>query len=96
MKVRFVILLWSLLLSGSVAASASPAEKISEFRLQHGEGHVIMDAGLNRIALQQAEAMAAKDTLDHDVLGNFSSRIAASKAGRPAENIAGAPAVPPA
>jgi len=88
MKARFVILLWSLLLCGSLAAHASPAEKISEFRLAHGEGHVIMDAALNRIALQQATAMAEKDTLDHDVLGNFSSRIAASKAGRAAENIA--------
>jgi uncharacterized protein YkwD len=32
--------------------------------------------------------MAAKDTLDHDVLGAFSSRIAPAKAGRAAENIA--------
>jgi uncharacterized protein YkwD len=32
--------------------------------------------------------MAAKDTLDHDVLGSFSSRITPAKAGRAAENIA--------
>jgi uncharacterized protein YkwD len=32
--------------------------------------------------------MAAKDTLDHDVLGSFSSRIAPSRSGRAAENIA--------
>ncbi len=47
-----------------------------------------MDATLNRIALDQAKAMAARDTLDHDVLGPFGSRIAAAKAGRAAENIA--------
>ena len=47
-----------------------------------------MDATLNRIALEQARAMAAKDKLDHEVLGSFNSRIAPAKAGRAAENIA--------
>ncbi len=32
--------------------------------------------------------MAAKDVLDHDVLGRFSSRVAPSGSGRAAENIA--------
>jgi hypothetical protein len=32
--------------------------------------------------------MAAKDVLDHEVLGSFSSRIAPAKSGRAAENIA--------
>ena len=77
-----------LLSSGLAAAGSSPAELISDFRLKHGEGRVAMDATLNRIALEQARAMAAKDTLDHDVLGSFSSRIAAAKPGRAAENIA--------
>ncbi len=61
---------------------------ISDFRLKHGEGRVTTDATLNRIALAQAKAMAAKDTLDHEVLGSFSSRVAPSKSGRAAENIA--------
>jgi uncharacterized protein YkwD len=77
-----------LLCSGLAAAESSPAEMISNFRLQHGEGHVTMDATLNQIALEQAKAMAAKDTLDHDVLGSFSSRIALARSGRAAENIA--------
>ena len=47
-----------------------------------------MDATLGRIALEQAKAMAARDKLDHDVLGSFSSRIASARAGRAAENIA--------
>jgi hypothetical protein len=85
----FVILLAPLLLSaGRAAADTSPAAMISDFRAKHGEGRVTMDATLNRIALEQAKAMAAKDKLDHDVLGHFNSRVAPSKAGRAAENIA--------
>jgi uncharacterized protein YkwD len=72
----------------SAALASSPAEMISDFRLKHGEGRVTIDATLNRLALEQAKAMAAKDTLDHAVLGSFSSRIAPAKAGRAAENIA--------
>ena len=47
-----------------------------------------LDPTLNRIAHDQAAAMAAKDVLDHDVLGRFSSRVAPSGSGRAAENIA--------
>ena len=47
-----------------------------------------MDLTLNRIALDQAKAMAAKEKLDHDVLGSFNSRVAPAQAGRAAENIA--------
>jgi uncharacterized protein YkwD len=89
MKSLFAILLSLVLLfCGLSAAESSPAEMISEFRLKHGERHVATDATLNRIALEQAKAMAAKDTLDHDVLGTFSSRIAPARSGRAAENIA--------
>ncbi|WP_213771648.1 CAP domain-containing protein [Bradyrhizobium sp. dw_78] len=88
MKPSAVLLFLILLLGGSSAAQSSPAEMISDFRLKHGEGRVSIDATLNRIALQQARAMAAKDTLDHDVLGSFSSRISSAGAGRAAENIA--------
>jgi hypothetical protein len=47
-------------------------------------------AGCNpdRIALEQARAMAAKDNLSHKVLGPFTRRIAPARAGRAAENIA--------
>src|SRR5215470_13408813 len=82
--------LWLLLgLCSPVAAqSAGPAELISNFRLQHGEGRVTMDSTLNRIAHEQAAAMAAKDVLDHSVLGSFSSRVAPYGSRRSAENIA--------
>jgi uncharacterized protein YkwD len=89
MKPLFAILLSLPLLVGSLsAARSSPAEAISEFRLKHGQGRVVMDATLNRIALEQAQAMAAKDKLDHEVLGAFGGRVAPSRAGRAAENIA--------
>ena len=89
MKPLFAILLsLALLFSGSAAAELSPAGAISEFRLKHGERRVVMDATLNRIALEQAKAMAERDRLDHDVLGAFGGRIAPSRAGRAAENIA--------
>ncbi len=89
MKPLFAILLSSALLFSNLAiAQSSPAGAISEFRQKHGEGRVVMDATLNRIALEQAQAMAARDRLDHDVLGAFGGRIAPSKAGRAAENIA--------
>ena len=69
-------------------AAESPAEQISAFRLKHGEVRVVRDATLERIALEQARAMAAKNDLSHEVLGSFTRRIAPARAGRAAENIA--------
>jgi hypothetical protein len=77
-----------LLLAAPVRAAESPAELISTFRLKHGESRVVRDATLDRIALEQAHAMAAKDNLSHEVLGSFTRRIAPARAGRAAENIA--------
>ncbi len=89
MKALFAIVLALPLAFGSPAyAEPSPASLISEFRLKQGEGSVVIDATLNRIALEQAKTMAARDRLDHDVLGSFNSRMAPAKAGRAAENIA--------
>jgi Cysteine-rich secretory protein family len=64
------------------------AELISRFRAQHGEARVTRDGTLERIAQEQARAMASREQLGHEVLGSFSSRIAPSRAGRAAENIA--------
>ena len=88
MKPSAALFALAVLVCSSAAAQSSPAELISNFRMKHGEGRVAGDATLNRIALEQAKAMAAKDTLDHDVLGSFSSRISPAGAGRAAENIA--------
>src|SRR6202162_4624476 len=77
-----------LLLAAPARAAESPAELISNFRLKHGEVRVVRDATLDRIALEQARAMAAKDNLSHEVLGSFTRRIAPARAGRAPENIA--------
>jgi hypothetical protein len=69
-------------------AAADPAQLISDFRLKHREKRVTLDAALTRIAHDQAQAMAAKDQLDHDVLGQFNKRVSPAGAGRAAENIA--------
>ena len=77
-----------LLLAAPSTAAESPSEQISQFRLKHGEVKVVRDATLDRIAMDQARAMAAKDDLSHDVLGPFNRRVAPAGAGRAAENIA--------
>jgi len=88
-SVQTLIALSALIASTAVAAEdASPAALISSFRAKHGEGKVVRDSTLDGIAMDQARAMAAKDNLSHDALGPFSRRVAPSKAGRAAENIA--------
>jgi len=76
------------LLSAAPAMADSAAELISSFRLKHGEVRVVRDSTLDRIAMDQARAMAAKDDLSHDALGPFNRRVAPAGAGRAAENIA--------
>jgi uncharacterized protein YkwD len=66
----------------------NPAELISAFRHQHGEGSVAINGALTRIAQEQANAMAGRDLLDHNALAPFSSRISRSRFNRAAENIA--------
>src|SRR4051794_36835767 len=77
-----------LLLTTPAMAAGSPAELISGFRMKNGEVRVIRDATLDRIALEQARAMAAKDNLSHEVLGPFNRRVAPAGAGGGAGEIA--------
>jgi uncharacterized protein YkwD len=89
MKSFLSLCLWLVVCLCPVLARAqSPAEMISSFRAQHGEGRVTTDATLTRIAHDQAVAMAAKNQLDHSVLGSFDARVNPAGAGRAAENIA--------
>jgi len=69
-------------------ARENPVALISAFRQQHGEGPVAISPALTRIAQEQANAMATRDSLDHDVLAPFSSRMGRSRFSRAAENIA--------
>src|SRR5689334_22945537 len=66
----------------------NPAVLISAFRHQHGEGSVVISAALNRVAQEQADAMATRDLLDHNALAPFPRRIGRSGLSRAAENIA--------
>ncbi|WP_441236370.1 CAP domain-containing protein [Bradyrhizobium sp. 930_D9_N1_4] len=77
-----------LLLAAVPARADSAADQITSFRLKHGEVRVVRDSTLDRIAMDQAKAMAAKDDLSHDALGPFNRRVAPAGAGRAAENIA--------
>ena len=70
------------------ATGDNPAMLISAFRHQHGEESVAISPVLTRIAQEQANAMAARDSLDHNALAPFSSRIGRSGFSRAAENIA--------
>ena len=78
-----------LLLAAPAMAAESPAEVISGFRVKYGEVRVVRDATLDRIALEQARAMAAKDHLSHEVLGPFRERLRVHgyRAKTAAENI---------
>jgi uncharacterized protein YkwD len=63
------------------------AALISAFRQQHGEGSVVVNGALTRIAQEQANAMAKRDLLDHELVAPFSQRVGLQF--RPAaENIA--------
>jgi hypothetical protein len=89
-RMKLVILVLSLAFGcwPTIARAESPAAAISTFRVQQGEGRVVSDSTLTRIAQDQANAMASKGLMDHDVLGSFGSRVSPANAGRAAENIA--------
>ena len=76
------------ILAPSAALAASSTDLISNYRASRGLNRVTADSTLNRIAQEQATAMAARDVLEHDLAGKFSSRMASSRFGRAAENIA--------
>jgi uncharacterized protein YkwD len=86
----FLISCWLLfdICRPSAALSASSVELISNFRVSQGLGRVTIDPTLNRIAQEQATAMAARDVLDHEVAGSFGSRVVSSGSRHAAENIA--------
>ncbi|MFD1332257.1 CAP domain-containing protein [Methylopila musalis] len=54
------------------------ADMISELRRSNGLGPVRLDPDLNRMAEQQAQAMARADKLSHSVSGSLKERIARS------------------
>jgi uncharacterized protein YkwD len=74
--------------SARVDAGAA-ASMISGYRKNNGLGAVTVDSRLMKMAAEHAQAMAARDRLDHDVGRSFRQRIASSgyDAGAAYENI---------
>lgn len=56
---------------------SAAAEMISRYRAANGLGPVKPDAQLTAAARQQADAMAARGVMSHDVAGDFASRMRA-------------------
>jgi uncharacterized protein YkwD len=87
--VRIWVAALSLVFGISVPALAGDyASQISAYRRAHGLSPVQADSKLSAVALKQAQAMAASGTISHSAAGSFSSRVAALRKSRAAENIA--------
>jgi uncharacterized protein YkwD len=69
--------------------SSSAQSMISSYRQNNGLPAVTIDPGLMRIAEEQARGMAARNKLDHEVIGNFRTRLSSNgyDAKAAAENI---------
>jgi uncharacterized protein YkwD len=76
------------MIGNSAAHAGGCAAEISAYRRAHGLSAVRADAALDRIAQQQAEAMARAGTVSHDVNGNFFVRIKPVHRRLAAENVA--------
>src|SRR5262249_2603303 len=86
------LLTWVAVISLTLLASAAwadPQSEISVYRKSYGLSAVTEDAKLTELARQQANAMAERRSMDHNVYASFSSRISPyGSSGSAAENIA--------
>lgn len=77
--------------AGATVSPEAAASMISQYRISHGLNAVTVDPLLNKMAANQARAMAAVDQVDHNVKGggSFEKRITASgfDAGIAVENV---------
>ena len=86
MMTRFIpILALALLVT---PAFADPQSEISAYRQSHGLSAVTMDSKLTELASKQANAMAERGLLDHNVYASFRSRMSDYNTPSAAENIA--------
>ena len=60
---------------GAVLDAQAAAAMISNYRANNGLDTVALDPSLMRLAQEQAQAMAARNKMDHDVAGPFKARI---------------------
>jgi len=72
----------------ATAAWADPQSEISAYRKTYGLPAVTADAKLTELARQQANAMAERHSMDHNVYASFHSRIAPYGSASAAENLA--------
>jgi hypothetical protein len=72
----------------ATAAWADPKSEISAYRKTYGLPPVTTDAKLTELARQQANAMAERRSMDHNVYASFHSRITPYGSASAAENLA--------
>jgi uncharacterized protein YkwD len=84
-KRLFAIVGFTLLAS---QAFADPQSEISEYRKSYGLSAVRLDPKLTELARKQANAMAERRSLDHNVYASFRSRMASYGSASAAENVA--------
>jgi uncharacterized protein YkwD len=79
----------SLAEAGAQVDAATAASMISGYRANNGLTAVSVDPELMKLAEAQAQAMASKDKLDHNVIRAFNERLAAGgyRAKTAAENV---------
>jgi hypothetical protein len=72
----------------ATAAWADPQSEISAYRKSYGLPAVTADAKLTELARQQANAMAERRSMGHNVYASFHSRIAPYGSASATENLA--------
>jgi uncharacterized protein YkwD len=87
---RIICIVLGLLVATTLARAEDVASLISQYRKAHGLPAVKMDAELTAVARRQAQAMAKKGVMDHNVLAPFSVRMAGVRVGTAGENLAAA------
>jgi uncharacterized protein YkwD len=83
-----VCLLLGLLPATTLARAEDVASLISQYRRAHGLAAVKSDSQLTAVAERQAQAMAKRGIMDHNVAAPFSMRIAGVPVGSAGENLA--------
>jgi uncharacterized protein YkwD len=63
---------------GAVLDAAAAETMISNYRQNNGLGTLALDPNLMKLAQEQAQAMAARNKMDHDVARPFKTRISGS------------------
>jgi uncharacterized protein YkwD len=82
---------WVAMISFTLLASAAWADsqsEISVYRKSHGLSAVTEDAKLSELARQQANAMAERRSMDHNVYASFHPSITPYGSASAAENLA--------